>query len=353
MKTCFLLILLSFIGGHLWAQGDKLERKMGRLVLREEQREERWALKLTRIEERIDKRKERKEERENREKKAGLGTRRYEAMRLPMHIFRLNTSKTKTLHVEKVPYSTDKRQYILVCESEQVPAYRKEVIFFLHGGGWHIGKPRQHLLLAEMLANEGYLVVLPAYRLAPEVNYEGMRADIDSALLQTLDWLRTEKGWEDRRIVVGGASAGGNLAALLVFDYESLQRIGLKPEIFAGFFSMAGVLDLESMPDGKILEEYAGKRESDMFCRANPLQHLDGRVKVPVLCIHGDKDGLVSHDVAKNFAQRLCQLHCELLDFHTIAGGTHLGAASQWYYKKNKNEGQGAIIINWLQKLAK
>lgn len=321
--------------------------------MREEQREERWALKINRLEDKIERRDERREERENREKKAGLGTRRYEAMRLPVHLLRLNTSRTKALRVEKVPYSADKRQYILVCESEQVPAYRKEVIFFLHGGGWHIGKPKQHLLLAEMLANEGYLVILPAYRLAPDVNYEGMRADVDSALLQTLDWLRTEKGWEDRRIVVGGASAGGNLAALLVFDYESLQRLGLQPDIFAGFFSLAGALDLESMPHGKILEEYAGKRESDMFCRANPLQHLDGRIQVPVLCIHGDKDGLVHYDVAKSFAERLCQMRCDLLDFHTIKNGSHLGAATQWYYNKKKDEGQGDIILQWLEKLAK
>jgi acetyl esterase/lipase len=293
-----------------------------------------------------------KQEREGeKDKKLGKGSKIHEAVRLPMHLLRLNTSRAKTLNVSKLNYGDDKRQHILICESENVPAYRREVIFFVHGGGWHIGKPKQHILLAEILANAGYLVILPGYRLAPDVTAKEMHDDIHNALRYSLDWLETEKGWAAPRIVVGGASAGGNLGALLVFDTDALKAHDISPDVFAGFFSMSGVLDLYTMPDTKTLQRYAGDRNNDEFCESNPLFHLDGSMQLPVLCIHGNKDGLVDYETARAFADRLCQMQCELLEFHTVQDGTHLGTASQWYYKKKKDDGQSAMILRWLHRI--
>jgi acetyl esterase/lipase len=290
---------------------------------------------------------------EEKEKKAGKGSKMYEAVRLPMHIFRLATSRVKTSRVDKVSYGSDKRQHFLVCESENVPAYQKEVIFFIHGGGWHIGKPKQHLLLAEMFANAGYLVILPGYRLTPEVTGEEMQDDLSLALKSSMEWITAEKGWTDYKVVVGGASAGGNLGAVLVFDDEALAKHNISHKVFAGFFSLSGALDISMMQQTKILEKYAGVREGQNFCDANPLYHLDGNVLVPVLCIHGDKDGLVHYKTAQAFAERLCQMQCDLVEFHTVSGGTHLATASQWYYKKKKDEGQGAVLLRWLHRLNK
>jgi acetyl esterase/lipase len=285
------------------------------------------------------------------EKKLGKGSKFHEAVRLPMHILRLNTSRAKTLNVSKLNYGDDKRQHILICESENVPAYRREVIFFVHGGGWHIGKPKQHILLAEMLANAGYLVILPGYRLAPDVTAKEMHDDIHEALNYSLRWLAEEKDWADYKIVVGGASAGGNLGALLVFDTEALAEHDISADVFAGFFSMSGALDLYTMPDTKVLKHYAGDRCQDQFCESNPIFQIDGSVQVPVLCIHGDKDGMVDIEGSRTFAERICQMHCDLLEFHIVPNGTHLGTASQWYYKKKRDDGQGAMILRWLHRI--
>eukprot|EP00729_Bicosta_minor_P026365 gene26365-31364_t len=97
------------------------------------------------------------------------------------------------------------------------------VLVYLHGGGHTISHvhDRQYDELARELAAKGpYVVVVPEYRLAPEHPYPA--AVVDS--LAAMRWayhtdhpgLATYAGnGGDRTIIVGGDSAGGNLAAVL------------------------------------------------------------------------------------------------------------------------------------------
>lgn len=87
-------------------------------------------------------------------------------------------------------------------------------ILMIHGGGWRAGSPGLMTPMAERLAEAGYLVMVPEYRLSMEALYPAAIDDLKDAL----QWMRDRSkamGMNTNRMVVLGCSAGGQLAALL------------------------------------------------------------------------------------------------------------------------------------------
>ncbi|MCP4439475.1 MAG: alpha/beta hydrolase [Aureispira sp.] len=281
---------------------------------------------------------------------APKGTKWHEATRLPKHMLNLSRAEVTDIELVKVPYGDHDRQYVMLCNSKKVKPYQKETILYLHGGGWHVGSPHQHLALAKILAEQGYRVIMGAYRLGPVHKYEDLRQDISTALVKTLDILE-EQGETNPEIILGGTSAGANLAALLMYDREELDKIGLDQSLFKGFFAMAGALDIGAMPQTRVLHSYAGTPTSHTFCQANPVNHFSSCEDIPVFCMHGDKDGLVKYNAAESFVSKLQKVQCSNVEFHTIKEGTHLNVASSWYYNPNDNHGQAEKLLSWLDKL--
>ncbi len=88
-------------------------------------------------------------------------------------------------------------------------------LVYFHGGGWVIGDLDSHDVVCRKLADEGELIVIAVdYRRAPEDKFP---AALDDALAAT-KWIAAhalELGIDAPRLVVGGDSAGGNLAAVV------------------------------------------------------------------------------------------------------------------------------------------
>lgn len=118
------------------------------------------------------------------------------------------------------------RRDVVVDDGLQVPVWRYEpdsrrgappsgALVWLHGGGYVGGSPAQDHLLCSRIARElGILVISVDYRLAPAHPYP---AALDDAFA-VLRWLHAEavaEGVDADRIAIGGASAGGGLAAAL------------------------------------------------------------------------------------------------------------------------------------------
>jgi acetyl esterase len=84
---------------------------------------------------------------------------------------------------------------------------------YFHGGGWVVGNLETHDELCRVLCREtGAVVVSVDYRLAPEHPFPAPIEDCYAAL----SWVAGGHGGlgTDGRLVVGGDSAGGNLAAV-------------------------------------------------------------------------------------------------------------------------------------------
>jgi acetyl esterase len=89
------------------------------------------------------------------------------------------------------------------------PAGADATIVWLHGGGWVIADLESHDAMCRLLANHsGCAVVSVDYRLAPEHPFPTPLDDCWEAL----QWVSRERG--DAPLIVGGDSAGGNMAAV-------------------------------------------------------------------------------------------------------------------------------------------
>ncbi|MEA2829815.1 MAG: acetyl esterase, partial [Bradyrhizobium sp.] len=88
-------------------------------------------------------------------------------------------------------------------------------LVFFHGGGWAIGDLDSHDVVCRKLSDEGQLIVVAVdYRLAPEHKFP---AAVDDAIA-AMKWIAgnaKQLGLDASRLVVGGDSAGGNLAAVM------------------------------------------------------------------------------------------------------------------------------------------
>ncbi|MQA17337.1 MAG: alpha/beta hydrolase fold domain-containing protein [Pseudonocardiaceae bacterium] len=88
-------------------------------------------------------------------------------------------------------------------------------LLYLHGGAWVAGAPWTHRRLAAELASRGLLVVSIDYRRAPKHRFPSAVHDAAFALAW-LDQRVAEFGGDPGRLLIGGDSAGANLAAAVL-----------------------------------------------------------------------------------------------------------------------------------------
>jgi acetyl esterase/lipase len=97
-------------------------------------------------------------------------------------------------------------------------------LLWIHGGGLVLGTPMQDDDLCRKIANNlGIVVAAVKYRLAPEHRYPAALDDCYDALV----WLSKQDGVDPARVAVGGASAGGGLAAAVALAAKERGEIAL------------------------------------------------------------------------------------------------------------------------------
>lgn len=120
-------------------------------------------------------------------------------------------------------------------------------ILFIHGGAWRSGNKSHFYAVANKLAQRGYTVFLPEYRLAPEASYPAGLIDINDALVWVKDNARSFKVDPDR-IAIGGGSSGGQMAALLAYSSQAslFKSRGEDNTTVNALIDLDGVLDFMS-----------------------------------------------------------------------------------------------------------
>jgi acetyl esterase len=180
-----------------------------------------------------------------------------------------------------------------------VPAGRPPfpVVLYLHGGGWAFGSARSFRKLGMTFAARGSIAVLLDYRLAPEHPFPAALDDISAADR----WLAANAaayGGEADRLVVGGDSAGANLALAAALRDEALRTRLSAMLLFYGVYDLAGALERAKHHPGLVLQvdNYIGKRPiSDPL--VSPLfANLAGLP--PCLLLEGGADPFVGGEAA-------------------------------------------------------
>jgi len=234
------------------------------------------------------------------------------------------------MHVKSQKYTFGKhrRQYVLHCPANESVPERDYVILYYHGGGWQFSSPDAFLPAAQVMSDWGFPVVMASHRRLPFHGYRSMREDVSLALEKTWEIMQ-EQGLSDKKIILGGMSSGGNLAALLYFDKPMLAKLKVPQEKLAGIFLQSAPLDLLQMKWSPTIYFFAGKKSSENFAAASPITHLRATDSRPVYLIHGDKDGVVQYECTLSFLEKTNALNCPNVRFETIVGGGHM-AASDW-----------------------
>lgn len=105
------------------------------------------------------------------------------------------------------------------------------VYVYLHGGGWTSGSKRAVARYCATQAASGMVVVNVEYRKAPKATMAQMLGDGNAALAWVAEHV-ADRGGDPTRIVLGGDSAGGQIASLLAQASgreELAEHWGLRP----------------------------------------------------------------------------------------------------------------------------
>jgi acetyl esterase/lipase len=161
-------------------------------------------------------------------------------------------------------------------------------VVFLYGGRWQHGSKRDYRLLGNSLTRRGFVVVVPDYRLYPDVQFPAWIEDGARAVRWTRDNIDAYGG-DTSRIFVIGHSAGAHTATLLALDEHYLRDVGVSTGAVQGFVSIAGPVDtVWTDPDVQAL---MGPPEG--WPTTYPETHVDG-TEPPLLLLHGARDETVS-----------------------------------------------------------
>ena len=167
-----------------------------------------------------------------------------------------------------IPYGPHPQQVLDVYR----PIHRPgpwPVVFYVHGGAFHLLSKDTHWLMGLVFARFGYLVVNISYRLAPAHPYPAAIEDTCTAYKWLADHVR-ELGGDPERIAVAGESAGANLIAALTI--AACQR---REEPWARAVFDSGLVPRAALPFCGMLEVSRPER----FSQRRPLPGwIDGMI---------------------------------------------------------------------------
>ena len=175
----------------------------------------------------------------------------------------------------------------------------KPVVVFFYGGAWDSGDKSGYLFVAEALTSRGYVVVIPNYRLYPEVTFPAYMDDAALAVKWTFDNI-AQYGGDPEKVIVMGHSAGAQLAALVAYDDKYLARIGVDKRRLKGVVSLAGPLDFLPLTEAKM--EFIFPQA--VRAASQPINFIVG-TEPPTLLLHGLADTRVGIHNSRNLAARI------------------------------------------------
>ena len=140
--------------------------------------------------------------------------------------------------VASVAYGANPRQTLDIYRPEG-GAGKAPVIVFFYGGNWVSGERADYAFVGRALAARGFVVVIPDYRLYPQVRYPDFLVDSARAVAWTERKIAAYGG-DPKKIFAMGHSAGAYNAAMLALDSRLLRAQGSDPSHLRGWIGMAG-----------------------------------------------------------------------------------------------------------------
>jgi acetyl esterase/lipase len=199
------------------------------------------------------------------------------------------------------------------------PAAKLPVIVFFYGGSWSMGKKQDYRFAGQALAAQGFLTVVPDYRLVQHARYPAFLEDGAAAVR----WVRANAarfGGDPDRIVIAGHSAGAYNAAMLSFDPWWL---GPDRQAVKGMIGLSGLYDF--LPLDAPVTRYTFRHVADPSS-TQPVNFASSD-DPPAMLLVGGRDGIVPPSNSTRMAERLSQAGVPV-ETRVYEGVGHLGIMS-------------------------
>jgi len=180
-----------------------------------------------------------------------------------------------------IPYGDGPRRTLDLYTPEQ-PRPDGKAVLFLYGGAWESGSKGDYLFVAQALAARGFTVIVPDYRLYPEVRFPAFVEDGAHATRWAADRVGTD------RLFLMGHSAGAHIASLLATDTPWLAGAGVERMQLRGFVGLAGPYDFLPLTSPRLVEIFGGANRPEIEAITFATAPLP-----PALLIHGTADTTV------------------------------------------------------------
>lgn len=187
-----------------------------------------------------------------------------------------------------VSYGPLGRQMLDIWAPTNPDTARLPVMIFFYGGGWHAGERGDYGFAGAAFAGQGFIGVVPDYRLVPEVRYPSFLEDAALAVRWVVAHI-AEYGGDPTKITVGGHSAGAYIAAMLALDPRWLDAVQLGTDTIRAGVLLSGPFDFAPF------REWRGRATFGTYhdpSDTQPINHVRSDAP-PLLLQHGSSDRLV------------------------------------------------------------
>jgi acetyl esterase/lipase len=201
--------------------------------------------------------------------------------------------------VRAIAYGSAPRQVLDVYAPQTVRPDAPVVVFF-YGGGWNSGERGLYAFVGRSLAEEGFVVVVPDYRVYPQVRWPDFLQD--SAL--AVRWARDNAGrfgGDPKRLFVMGHSAGAYNTVELATDKRWLAAVGMSKQDLRGAIGLAGPYDFLPVRTDELKAIFGPEAQRP---DTQPINHVEGD-EPPMLLMAGSGDKTVDPGNTPRMAAKL------------------------------------------------
>ncbi|MDG1835686.1 MAG: alpha/beta hydrolase, partial [Pseudomonadales bacterium] len=174
---------------------------------------------------------------------------------------------------------------------------KRPLVMFIYGGNWQSGHRGNYRFVADTLCSLGYDVVVPDYRLYPDVRFSDILSDVRMAIT----WVMNSEEIDSRRpIYVMGHSAGAQLGSLLCLNPALMSHLPGAEKRIAAFIGLSGPYDFYPYTEESHWDLFAPQHEY-------PLSQAVNFVRPdapPLYLLHGKEDNRVRRGHSKSLMEK-------------------------------------------------
>lgn len=196
------------------------------------------------------------------------------------------------------------------------PSDRRACVVWFFGGAWEVGAPVQNAKLAKDLAGLGVVAITPDYRVRQRHGLETTPFDALDDARSAIRWIREHAsgfGVDPDRIVVGGSSSGGQLAAAC----SVLASVPMS-EAPNALVLINPLVDFE-IP---FVVQRTTAAQRGGLAAISPLAQIENPLP-PTLILHGTLDGIIPLATSESFATKAREIGSEKVELIRFPGRGH------------------------------